>query len=292
VGMTGDHAVTSATVLHVHPLGMTADHVVMPAIGHHVRTLVTDLRVQALEIAQRVHRLATDLQGQALVIVQGRALVIDHLAQAAELVVAAASASSVDPDQAAAAPVDQRSSVLSADHKNILSNTFRQDVFPFIGINLATKQSIMFTSLRSRLLQESDQVCDDAFVLALDETIADAGVAADALQQGFALAARLMRRKYGMMQAVVILPDAVFDVDYLKLAEHAFGADHDHLIVISIKTNSSQNISQQIARGAEYCSPNASIRGVVSRQQPGYVLATVSTGASTTKTFLSSRKAA
>jgi hypothetical protein len=109
---------------------------------------------------------------------------------------------------------------------------------------------------------------------------------------GFALAARLMRRKYGMMQAVVILPDAVFDVDYLKLAEHAFGADHDHLIVISIKTNSSQNISQQIARGAEYCSPNASIRGVVSRQQPGYVLATVSTGASTTKSFLSSRKAA
>jgi hypothetical protein len=109
---------------------MTADHAVMPAIGHHVRTLVTDLRVQALEIAQRVHRLAIDLQGQALVIVQGRALVIDHLAQAAELVVAAASASSVDPDQAAAAPVDQRSSVLSADHKNILSNTFRQDVFP------------------------------------------------------------------------------------------------------------------------------------------------------------------
>jgi hypothetical protein len=150
----------------------------------------------------------------------------------------------------------------------------------------------MFTPLRSRLLQDSNQVCDDAFVLALDETIADAGVAADALQQGFALAARLMRRKYGMLQAVVILPDAVFDVDYLKLAEHAFGADHDHLIVISIKTNSSQNISQQIARGAEYCSPNASIRGVVSRQQPGYVLATVSTGASTTKTFLSSRKAA
>jgi hypothetical protein len=289
--MTVDHAVTSATGLHVHPLAMTADHAVMPAIGHHVRTLVTDLRVQALEIAQRVHRLAIDLQGQALVIVQGRALVIDHLAQAAERV-AAASASSVDPDQAAAAPVDQRSSVLSADHKNILSNTFRQDVFPFIGINLATIQSIMFTSLRSRLLQDSDQVCDDAFVLALDETIADAGVAADALQQGFALAARLMRRKYAMMQAVVILPDAVFDVDYLKLAEHAFGADHDHLIVISIKTNSSQNISQQIARGAEYCSPNASIRGVVSRQQPGYVLATVSTGASTTKTFLSSRKAA
>ena len=150
----------------------------------------------------------------------------------------------------------------------------------------------MFTPLRSRLLQDSDQVCDDAFVLALDETIADAGVAADALQQGFALAARLMRRKYGMLQAVVILPDAVFDVDYLKLAEHAFGADHDHLIVISIKTNSNQNISQQIARGAEYCSPNASIRGVVSRQQPGYVLATVSTGASTTKSFLSSRKAA
>ena len=150
----------------------------------------------------------------------------------------------------------------------------------------------MFTSLRSRLLQDSDQVCDDAFVLALDETITDADVAAEALQQGFALAARLMRRKYGMLQAVVILPDAVIDVDYLKLAEHAFGADHDHLIVISIKTNSNQNISQQIARGAEYCSPNASIRGVVSRQQPGYVLATVSTGASTTKSFLSSRKAA
>ena len=150
----------------------------------------------------------------------------------------------------------------------------------------------MFTSLRSRLLQDSDQVCDDAFVLALDETITDAHVAADALEQGFTLAARLMRRKYGMLQAVVILPDAVFDVDYLKLAEHAFGADHGHLIVISIKTNSNQNISQQIARGAEYCSPNASIRGVVSRQQPGYVLATVSTGASTTKSFLSSRKAA
>ena len=150
----------------------------------------------------------------------------------------------------------------------------------------------MFTSLRSRLLHDSDQVCDDAFVLALDETITDSHVAADALQQGFTLAARLMRRKYGMLQAVVILPDAVFDVDYLKLAEHAFGADHDHLIVISIKTNSNQNISQQIARGAEYCSPNASIRGVVSRQQPGYVLATVSTGASTTKSFLSSRKAA
>ena len=150
----------------------------------------------------------------------------------------------------------------------------------------------MFTSLRSRLLQDSDQVCDDAFVLALDETITDADVAAEALQQGFALAARLMRRKYGMLQAVVILPDAVFDVDYLKLAEHAFGADHDHLIVISIKTNSNQNISQQIARGAEYCSPNASIRGVVSRQQPGYVLATISTGASTSKSFLSTRKAA
>ena len=150
----------------------------------------------------------------------------------------------------------------------------------------------MFTSLRSRLLQDSNTVCDDAFVLALDENTSDTKLAAEALQQGFALAARLMRRKYGMLQAVVILPDAVFDVDYLKLAEHAFGADHDHLIVISIKTNSNQNISQQIARGAEYCSPNASIRGVVSRQQPGYVLATVSTGASTTKTFQSSRKAA
>ena len=150
----------------------------------------------------------------------------------------------------------------------------------------------MFTSLRSRLLQDSNTVCDDAFVLALDENTSDTNLAAEALQQGFALAARLMRRKYGMLQAVVILPDAVFDVDYLKLAEHAFGADHDHLIVISIKTNSNQNISQQIARGAEYCSPNASIRGVVSRQQPGYVLATVSTVASTTKSFLSSRKAA
>ena len=150
----------------------------------------------------------------------------------------------------------------------------------------------MFTSLRSRLLQESDTVCDDAFVLALDETITDVQVAADALQQGFTLAARLMRRKYGMLQAVVILPDAVFDIDDRELAEHAFGADHCHLVVISIKTNSSKNISQQIARGTEYCGPNASIRGVVSRQQPGYVLATVSTGASTTKTFLSSRKAA
>ena len=150
----------------------------------------------------------------------------------------------------------------------------------------------MFTSLRSRLLQDSNTVCDDAFVLALDENTSDTKLAAEALQQGFALAARLMRRKYGMLQAVVILPDTVFDVDYLKLAEHAFGADHDHLIVISIKTNSNQNISQQIVRGAEYCSPNASIRGVVSRQQPGYVLATISTGASTSKSFLSTRKAA
>jgi hypothetical protein len=150
----------------------------------------------------------------------------------------------------------------------------------------------MFTSLRSRVLQDSDQVCDDAFVLALDEKTSDVNEAAEALKHGFTLAARLMRRKYGMLQAVVILPDAVFDVDFLKLAEHAFGADHDHLIVISIKANPGQNVSQQIARGAEYCSPNASIRGVVSRQQPGYVLATVSTGASTSKSFLSTRKAA
>ena len=128
VAMTADHVVTSATDLHVHPLGMTADHAVMPAIGHHVRTLVIDHRVQALEIAQRDHPLATDLHGLALVIVQGRALETDHRAQAAERV-AAASASSVDPDQAAA-HVDQRNSVLSANRKNILSNTFRQDVFP------------------------------------------------------------------------------------------------------------------------------------------------------------------
>ena len=79
---------------------------------------MTDLHVQALEIAQRDHPLATDLQGQALVIVQGLALVTDHLAQAAELVAAAASASSVDPDQAAAAHVDQRNSVLSANKKH------------------------------------------------------------------------------------------------------------------------------------------------------------------------------
>ena len=118
----------------------------------------------------------------------------------------------------------------------------------------------MFTSLRSRVLQDSDQVCDDAFVLALDEKTSDVNEAAEALKHGFTLAARLMRRKYGMLQAVVILPDAVFDVDYLKLAEHAFGADHDHLIVISIKANPGQNVSQQIARGAEYCSPNASIQ--------------------------------
>ena len=98
---------------------------------------MTDLHVQALEIAQRDHPLATDRQGQALVIVQGQALVTDHLAQAAERVVAAASASSVDPDQAAAAHVDQRNSVLSANHKNILLITYQQDVFPFNGINLA-----------------------------------------------------------------------------------------------------------------------------------------------------------
>jgi hypothetical protein len=150
----------------------------------------------------------------------------------------------------------------------------------------------MFTSLRSRVLQDSDQVCDDAFVLALHEKTSDVNEAAEALQHGFTLAARLMRRKYGMLQAVVILPDAVFDVDYLKLAEHAFGADHENLVVLSLKTKPDQNVSQQIARGAEYCSPNASIRGVVSRQQPGYVLATISTGASTSKPILSTRKAA
>jgi len=110
--------VTSVTGLHAHRLAMIADHVVMPVIVHHVRTLVTDLHVQALEIAQRDHPLATDRQGQALVIVQGLALVTDHLAQAAELVAAAASASSVDPDQAAAAHVDQRNSVLSANKKH------------------------------------------------------------------------------------------------------------------------------------------------------------------------------
>jgi len=150
----------------------------------------------------------------------------------------------------------------------------------------------MFTSLRSRLLQDSDQVCDDAFVLALDENMTDVKAAAEALEQGFTLAGRLMRRKYGMLQAVVVLPDAVFGVDYLKLAEHAFGVDHDHLVVISIKSKPGQNVSQQIARGADYCSPNASIRGVVSRQQPGYVLATITTGATVNKTMRSTRKAA
>jgi len=150
----------------------------------------------------------------------------------------------------------------------------------------------MFTSLRSRLLQESDTVCDDAFVLALDETITDVQAAADALHQGFTLAARLMRRKYGMLQAVVILPDAMFDVDYRKLAEHAFGADHDHLVVISIMSKPGQSVSQQIARGAEYCGPNASIRGVVSRQLPGYVLATVTTNSTENNSFWPARKAA
>ena len=150
----------------------------------------------------------------------------------------------------------------------------------------------MFTSLRSRLLQESETVCDDAFVLALDENITDLSDAAVALEQGFALAGRLMRRKYGMLQAVVILPDAVFDVDYLKLAEHAFGVDHDHLVVISIKSKPGQNVSQQIARGADYCSPTASIRGVVSRQHPGYVLATITTGASVSKYYRPVAKAA
>ncbi len=150
----------------------------------------------------------------------------------------------------------------------------------------------MFTSLRSRLLQDSDPVCDDAFVLALDENITDLNDAAVALEQGFALAGRLMRRKYGMLQAVVVLPDAVFDVDYLNLAEHAFGVDHDHLVVISIKSKPGLNVSQQIARGADFCSPNASIRGVVSRQQPGYILATVTTGASTNNSMRLMRKAA
>jgi len=220
-----------------------------------------------------------------------RNLAIDQPVQAAQAV-AVASVSSAAPDQAAAAPADQRSSVLSADNKNILSNTIRQDVFPLTGINLAVIQCIMFTSLRSRLLNESDPVCDDAFVLALDEKITNVNDAAEALQQGFTLAARLMRRKYGMLQAVVILPDAVLDVDFLKLAEHAFGADHEHLIVISIRAKAGQNVSQQIARGAEYCSPNSSIRGVVSRQQPGYILATVSTGASSSKPYVPARKAA
>jgi hypothetical protein len=95
-----------------------------------------------------------------------------------------------------------------------------------------------------------------------------------------------------MLQAVVVLPDAVFDVDYLKLAEQAFGADHDHLVVTSIKSKPGQNVSQQIARGADFCSPNASIRGVVSRQHPGYILATITTGATANKTMRSTRKAA
>jgi len=150
----------------------------------------------------------------------------------------------------------------------------------------------MFTSLRSRLLHDSDQVCDDAFVLALDENMTDVKAATEALEQGFTLAGRLMRRKYGMLQAVVVLPDAVFDVDYLKLAEHAFGVDHEHLVVISVKSKPGLNVSQQIARGADYCSSNASIRGVVSRQQPGYVLATITTGATMTKAMRSTRKAA
>ena len=94
------------------------------------------------------------------------------------------------------------------------------------------------------------------------------------------------------MVGIVIVAHTPVASAMLGFAEHAFGADHDHLIVISIKANPGQNVSQQIARGAEYCSPNASIRGVVSRQQPGYVLATVSTGASTSKSFLSTRKAA
>jgi hypothetical protein len=142
----------------------------------------------------------------------------------------------------------------------------------------------MFTALRSRLLHEDYPVCDDAFVLALDENIKDVIQAGAALEQGFALASRLMRRKYGMLQAVVILPEAVFNADYLVLAKYAFGVDHDHLVVMTLVNKPGQSISEQIARGADYCAPNAVIRGVVSRQDPGYVLATVaSTRASTSK---------
>jgi hypothetical protein len=267
--------VTSVTDLHVVTLvaAKTVAHAATSLIVLHGHPLVTDQLAQALVTGHHVRILATGHPAQA-----------EHRA-------AEASASSVGQDLAVA-HADQRSSVLSADSKNILSNTFRQDVFLMSGIKLAGNQGIMFTSLRSRLLQDSDQVCDDAFVLALDEKITDVNLAMEALSQGFTLAARLMRRKYGMLQAVVILPDAVFDVDYRKVAEHAFGADHENLVVLTVKTKPDQNVSQQIARGAEYCSPNASIRGVVSRQQPGYVLATVSTGASTTTPFLSSRMVA
>jgi hypothetical protein len=135
------HAVTSATVLHVHPLvAMTAARVV---------TSVTDLHVVTLVAAKTVAHAATSvivLHGHPLETDQlARALVTDHHVRTlatgqpaqAEHRAAAASASSVDPDQAAAAHVDQRSSVLSADSKNILSNTFRQDVFLLTGIKLA-----------------------------------------------------------------------------------------------------------------------------------------------------------
>jgi hypothetical protein len=81
-------------------------------------------------IAQRDHRLVIDQLARALVIDHhARSSVTVRLVQA-EVLVAEASARSVDPDLAVAAPADQRNSVLSADHKNILSNTFRQDVFP------------------------------------------------------------------------------------------------------------------------------------------------------------------
>lgn len=133
----------------------------------------------------------------------------------------------------------------------------------------------MFTALRSQLLHEDYPVCDDAFVLALDENIKDIIRAGEALEQGFALAARLMRRKYGMLQAVVIIPENVFSADYFLLAKYAFGVDHDHLVVMTLINKPGQTISEQIARGAEYCAPNAVIRGVVSRQNPGYILATV-----------------
>ena len=87
----------------------------------HAATLATVLRVQALVTDRLARASVTDQLVRASVI--ARHVLVEDL-------VVEASASSVDPDQVAAAHVDQRSSVPSADSKNILSNTFRQDVFP------------------------------------------------------------------------------------------------------------------------------------------------------------------
>ena len=98
---------------------MTVAHAATSVIVLHGHLLVTDQLARALVTGHRVRTLATGQPAQA------------------EHPVVVASGSSVAPGRAAAAHVDQRSLVLSADSKYILSKTIRQDVFLLTGIILA-----------------------------------------------------------------------------------------------------------------------------------------------------------